>query len=109
MIRCAELRPPTASTKAAALTSMIAELRPRSVLVLGDGLDDAAAFRALGAATSGSGIDLLRLAVAGQPDVTAIVLTEADGLLASPREVGRLLGALAARASGGAEPRAIPA
>jgi hypothetical protein len=34
------------------------------------------------------------VAVAGHPDVTAHVAPHADALLDSPREVGRLLGAL---------------
>ena len=93
--RAIELRPPTASTKAIALTSLLDELRPRSMIVLGDGPDDAAAFRALGIAASADDIALLRLAVVGHPEVTAHVAPHADGLLASPRAVGRLLGALA--------------
>ena len=47
------------------MTSMLDELRPRSVIILGDGLDDAAAFRALGAARERTDLELLRLAVAG--------------------------------------------
>ena len=93
--RAIELRPPTASTKATALTSLLDELRPRSMIILGDGPDDAAAFRALGVAASADDIALLRLAVVGHPEVTAHVAPHADGLLASPRAVGRLLGALA--------------
>jgi trehalose 6-phosphate phosphatase len=96
--RAIELRPPTASTKATALTSLLDEIRPRSMIVLGDGPDDAAAFRALGRAASAGDIELLRLAVVGHPEVTADVAPHADGLLASPRAVGRLLGALAGSA-----------
>jgi trehalose 6-phosphate phosphatase len=96
--RAIELRPPTASTKATALTSLLDEIRPRSMIVLGDGPDDAAAFRALGRAASAADIELLRLAVVGHPEVTADVAPHADGLLASPRAVGRLLGALAGSA-----------
>jgi trehalose 6-phosphate phosphatase len=92
--RAIELRPPSASTKAIAMTAIIAELHPRSVIILGDGLDDAAAFRAVDSIARGDGIQALRLAVAGHPDVTANVAPHADGVLASPREVGRLLGAL---------------
>jgi trehalose-phosphatase len=92
--RAIELRSPSASSKAIAMATMIEELRPRSVLILGDGLDDAAAFRAVDAIARGDGLSALRLAVAGHPDVTARVAPHADGLLASPREVGRLLRAL---------------
>jgi trehalose 6-phosphate phosphatase len=95
--RAIELRPPSASTKATAMTALLDELRPGSVLILGDGLDDAAAFRALSAAGDRTGVALLRVAVAGQPDVTVHVAPHADALLASPREVGRLLGALVDR------------
>jgi trehalose 6-phosphate phosphatase len=96
--RAIELRPPSASTKAMAMTALLDELRPRSMIILGDGLDDAAAFRALGAPAEAREIGLLRVAVAGHPDVTIHVAPHADGLLASPRAVGRLLGALADRA-----------
>jgi trehalose 6-phosphate phosphatase len=95
--RAIEMRPPTASTKATAMTAMLHEVRPRSVIILGDGVDDAAAFRALGAMRDESGIALLRIAVAGHPEVTANVAPHADGLLESPLEVGRLLRALADR------------
>jgi trehalose 6-phosphate phosphatase len=94
--RAIELRPRSASTKATALTAMIAEVRPRSMLIVGDGLDDAAAFRAVRAVADSDGLVALRLAVAGHPEVTADVAPHADGLLASPHEVARLLGALAA-------------
>jgi trehalose-phosphatase len=93
--RAIELRPPTASTKAIAMTSLVDEVQPRSMLILGDGLDDAAAFRALRAVTVARDLALLRLAVAGHPEVTAEVAPHADGLLASPRDVGRLLRSLA--------------
>jgi trehalose 6-phosphate phosphatase len=92
--RAIELRPPSASTKAVAMTTIVDELRPGAVLILGDGLDDAAAFRALATVRERSGIELLRVAVAGQPDVTAHVAPHADWVLDSPREVGRLLAAL---------------
>jgi trehalose 6-phosphate phosphatase len=93
--RVLELRPRGAATKATTLSALVRDERPSAVIVLGDGPDDAEAFRAVRSAASAIGSVSLCIAVAGHPDVTASVATQADGVLASPRHVGLFLGSLA--------------
>jgi trehalose-phosphatase len=97
--RSLELRPSGASDKAAALRRVIAEYRPRVALMLGDDHTDALAFDALREARRLGRIDGFAIAVAGHPDVHALVAQRADHVLASPREAARLLGYLAALAA----------
>jgi trehalose-phosphatase len=98
-----DLRPATAGGKREAVERLIARHRPGAVLVLGDELSDVDAFDAVVAGRrDGAGRVIgITVAVHGAarpaPDE---LLAQADLCLASPREVGRLLGALAGRLQG---------
>lgn len=97
--RSLELRPPNASHKGIALARVIAEQRPRAVVMLGDDPTDILAFEALRLARLRGEAGGLAVAVAGHPDVRARVAERADDVLGSPREVARFLGVLAALAA----------
>lgn len=97
--RSLELRPRGASDKATALMRVIAERQPRATVMLGDDHTDALAFDALREARRLGQVDGLAVAVAGHPDVHAVVAPRADHVLASPREAAHFLSRLAALAA----------
>ena len=81
--RSLELRPHGAADKGVALRRLIAERRPRAVIMLGDDHSDALAFDALRSARSEGRILGLAIAVAGHADVSAAVAPRADLVLPS--------------------------
>jgi trehalose-phosphatase len=90
-----ELRPAGAGGKGAAVERLLAELAPASVLAMGDDRSDVEGFRLL-ASERGSG--LLSALNVGVHDRTATppeLVEAADVMLDTPRDVGRLLNALA--------------
>lgn len=92
--RACELRPPGASTKGDALSSLIDDFEPDVVLMLGDDRHDALAFDALRAARDEGRIAGLALAVAGHADVTRDVGPRADLVLGAPDGTARFLALL---------------
>jgi trehalose-phosphatase len=99
--RSLELRPAGATDKGVALRRLIDVRRPHAVIMLGDDPSDVLAFDALREARSAGAIRGLAVAVAGHPDVRAVVAPRADLLLASPREAARFLRLLGAADRGG--------
>jgi trehalose 6-phosphate phosphatase len=99
--RSLELRPVSATDKGVALRRLIDGRRPHAVIMLGDDPSDVLAFDALREARSAGRIRGLAVAVAGHPDVSAVVAPQADLLLASPREAARFLRLLGADVGGG--------
>jgi trehalose-6-phosphatase len=95
--RMLELRPPGATTKARAMRALLAEVRPRSALVLGVGSTDAAAVQALreAAQASGGALSGLSLAVRSHGSPLIEVEAAADAVIASPAAVATLLRGLA--------------
>jgi trehalose-phosphatase len=93
--RIVELRPEVAGGKGAAVERLLERERPGAVLVLGDDVSDAEAFRAVRAARERGEIDALTVAVHGSGEAPAAVTEAADVELAAPRETARLLAALA--------------
>ncbi|HEY7827732.1 MAG TPA: trehalose-phosphatase [Candidatus Limnocylindrales bacterium] len=91
-----ELRPVGAGGKGAALRRLLAELRPASVLALGDDRSDAEVFEVLRAERSSRRLAALNVGVHDRQATPAAVLEAADVMLARPREAGQLLLALAA-------------
>jgi trehalose-phosphatase len=92
--RVLELRPFGAVAKGEALTSLVAELKPRSVFLLGDDVSDAMAFRALRELRATGATDGVAVAIQARAEVPAEVLASADIVLASPVDATRFLAAL---------------
>ena len=94
-----DLRPAAAGGKREAVERLIARHRPRAVVVLGDELSDIDAFEAaIAVRTSDSDVSSTTIAVHGATKpAPAELLRHADLCVGSPRDVGRLLGALARR------------
>jgi len=93
-----DLRPRAAGGKGEAVERLLARDRPGAAIVLGDDLSDGDAFDAVhAAATTGRLVTGVAVAVHGRLAAPLEVLERADLVLASAREVGRLLGALAGR------------
>jgi trehalose 6-phosphate phosphatase len=95
--RVIELRPETAHGKGTALELLLERERPGTVLVLGDDVSDAEAFRAAGAARERGAVESLAVAVHGSGETPPGIREAADVEVASPRDAGRLLAALAAQ------------
>ncbi len=92
--RILELRPFGAVAKGEALTSLIDEIRPASVFMLGDDVSDAMAFRALREIRAKGGTDGVAVAIQARAEVPAEVLASADIVLGSPVDATRFLAAL---------------
>jgi len=95
--RVLELRPFGAVAKGESLASLVAELRPRSVFMLGDDVSDALAFETLRQLRDAGTTDGVAVAVQARAEVPREVLDAADIVLASPVEATRFLSALARR------------
>src|SRR4051794_37305188 len=92
--RVLELRPFGAVAKGEALTSLVEELQPRGVFLLGDDVSDAMAFRALHKLRDARTTDGVAVAIQARAEVPAEVLASADIVLASPVDAARFLAAL---------------
>lgn len=99
--RVLELRPPGAVAKGDALATLIAEIKPRGVFMLGDDVSDALAFRALRELRRTGVTDGISVAVQARAEVPAEVLEAADLVLRSPVEATRFLSAVARRLADG--------
>jgi trehalose-phosphatase len=95
--RVLELRPPGAVAKGDAFASLFAELRPRSVFLLGDDVSDAQAFHAFRQLRQAGATDGLAVAVQARSEVPPAVAEAADVVLGSPAEATRFLAAVARR------------
>jgi trehalose-phosphatase len=94
-LRMLELRPPGASTKADAMTTLLRDVRPGFAVMLGDDVSDAAAFRVLGAARAGGTTQSLAVGVDARAHPVAEIVASADAVLASTAQAARLLWRLA--------------
>jgi trehalose 6-phosphate phosphatase len=94
--RVVELRPAGTGAKGAALAELLARRRPGAVVVLGDDVSDAEALRVVRVARAEGRLAGLALGVHGGRETPAEISAAADLVLPSPRDAGRLLGALAA-------------
>ena len=94
-MRMLELRPPGATTKAQAMAALLDEVRPGFVVMLGDDVSDAAAFRVLGAARGLGTTRSLAVGVHARADPVPEIVAAADAILAGPAEAARLLWRLA--------------
>jgi trehalose 6-phosphate phosphatase len=92
--RVIELRPFGAVAKGEALTTLVEELRPKSVFLLGDDISDAMAFRALRELRARKVTDGVAVAIQARAEVPAEVLAAADIVLASPVDATRFLSAI---------------
>jgi trehalose 6-phosphate phosphatase len=95
--RVLELRPFGAIAKGDAFRALLDELKPASVLMLGDDLSDAQAFAVLRDARTARRTDGVAVAIQARAEVPAEVVATADLVLRSPREAARFLSALARR------------
>jgi trehalose-phosphatase len=93
--RIVELRPAGAGGKGEAMERLIARSHPGAVLVMGDDVSDAEAFRVVVAARERGELDGLALGVLGANETPPDVKVAADAMLATPRDAGRLLAAVA--------------
>jgi trehalose-phosphatase len=92
--RVLEVRPFGAVAKGEALESLVAELLPGSVFLLGDDVSDAMAFRALRQLRARGATDGVAVAIQARAEVPAEVLASADIVLGSPIDATRFLSAL---------------
>lgn len=90
-----DLRPRDAGGKREAFESLLAELRPATVVAFGDDSSDADGFAVLRAARVAGALDGLAVAVTGPHGMPEDVRAAADALLETPRDVARALSALA--------------
>jgi len=90
-----ELRPLGAGGKGAAVTRLVADYRPASVLSLGDDVSDAEGFRLLAAERAAGQLAALNVGIHDRIATPAEVLASADVMLDTPRDAARLLAALA--------------
>jgi len=97
--RVIELRPFGAVAKGEALTTLVHELKPKSVFLLGDDVSDAMAFRALRELRARKVTDGVAVAIQARAEVPAEVLAAADIVLASPVDATRFLAAIARKLS----------
>jgi trehalose-6-phosphatase len=91
-----ELRPAGAGGKGQAMERLLARDHPGAVLVMGDDVSDAEAMRIAIAARERGELEALALGVTGANETPREVLAAADAILASPRDAGRVLAAVAA-------------
>lgn len=101
--RVLELRPFGAVAKGEALAALVAELRPRAVVVLGDDVSDVPVFRTLSELRERGVTDGIAVAVQARAEVPPELLGVADVVLASPADAARFLAALARCLTAGRE------
>ena len=92
-----DMRPGGAGGKGEAVERLIARLEPGAVVAFGDDLSDADAFDAVLSARGAGRADGLTIAVHGRLSAPPEVLGRADLVVASAKDVGRVLGALVRR------------
>ena len=90
-----DLRPRAAGGKREALERLMIELRPATVIALGDDSSDADGFAVLRAARQAGEIDGLAVAVTGPHGMPDDVRATADLVLETPFDAARLLAAIA--------------
>jgi trehalose-phosphatase len=90
-----DLRPRDAGGKREAFASLLADVRPATVVAFGDDSSDADGFAVLRAARAAGDIDGLAVGVTGPHGMPAEVRVAADALLDTPRDVAKALSALA--------------
>ena len=90
-----ELRPEGAGGKGHAATRLLERVRPGAVLALGDDVSDAEAFRAIVAARARGELAALVVGVHGAAETPAEMAAAADAFVATPRDAGRILAAVA--------------
>jgi trehalose 6-phosphate phosphatase len=92
--RILELRPPGAIAKGEAFKALLNELKPASVIMLGDDVSDAQAFAVLRAERQAGRTDGVAVAIQARAEVPPEVAANADIVLGSPRDAARFLSAL---------------
>jgi len=92
--RILELRPPGAIAKGDAFKALLGELKPASVVMLGDDVSDAQAFAVLRAEREAGRSDGLAVAIQARAEVPPEVAATADIVLGSPGDAARFLSAL---------------
>lgn len=90
-----DLRPQTAGGKREAMTRLLADLRPSTVIVFGDDSSDADAFAVLRAARAAGELDGLAVGVTGPHGMPDEVRDAADIVLETPFAAARLLATIA--------------
>jgi trehalose-phosphatase len=95
--RVLEVRPFGAVAKGEAFATLVDELRPQAVFLLGDDVSDAMAFRELRELRSNGVTDGVAVAIQARAEVPAEVLAAADIVLGSPVDATRFLSALSRR------------
>ncbi len=95
--RVLELRPFGAVAKGDALLTLVDEMHPKSVFMLGDDVSDAMAFRALRDLRARGVTDGVAIAIQARAEVPPEVLAAADIVLASPMDATRFLAAISRR------------
>jgi trehalose 6-phosphate phosphatase len=95
--RILELRPPGAIAKGEAFQTLLEELKPASVFMLGDDVSDAQAFAVLASERAAGRTDGVAVAIQARSEVPAEVAANADIVLGSPRDAARFLAAVSRR------------
>lgn len=90
-----ELHPTGAGGKGAAVVRLLAELRPQSVLAMGDDRSDAEGFRVLASERAAGRLAALNVGIHDRTDTPPDLVAAADVMLAAPHDAARLLSALA--------------
>jgi len=90
-----DLRPTTAGGKREAFAELLADVRPATIVALGDDVSDADGFVVLRQAREAGSLDGLAIAVAGPHGMPPEVLAAADLVLPTPFDAARALSALA--------------
>jgi trehalose-6-phosphatase len=90
-----EIRPATAGGKGHTLERLLARERPGAVVVLGDDVSDADAFRVLLRERAAGRVAGVTIGVRGGAETPPAVLESADVVLDAPHDAARLLSALA--------------
>ncbi|HEY7736359.1 MAG TPA: trehalose-phosphatase [Candidatus Limnocylindrales bacterium] len=93
--RVVEIRPGGSGGKAAAIQRLVDAERPDAVLMLGDDISDAEAFRALARERARTNLHGLAIAVLGVAETPAWVAESGDLVLGSPRDAARVLSLVA--------------
>jgi len=106
--RALELRPPGATAKRDAFATLLLELRPALVVLIGDDRSDAEAFAVLRAARQDGRLRGLAVAVHAHPEVSPAVAAEADAMLASPDATASFLAGLCRALASAAAPGRRP-
>lgn len=90
-----EIRPASAGGKGRTLERLLERERPGAVLVMGDDVSDAEAFRTLAEARADGRVTGLAVGIQGGAETPPAVLESADVVLPTPHDAARLLSALA--------------